>query len=92
MRFTVHQIKIERSVYDQVNKLGHEGAATTFPEYRAKMDTMFGSKGYKAEYEQFYAPVCEIDAEDLEGVFLHLAEDRLPEHEPPGGQHTDFIL
>ena len=69
MRFTVHQIKIERSVYDQVNKLGHEGAATTFPEYRAKMDTMFGSKGYKAEYEQFYAPVCEIDAEDLEGVF-----------------------
>ncbi len=70
MRFTVHQIKIERSVYDQVNKLGHEGAAEKFPEYRAYMDTMFrGSKGYKSEYEQFYIPVCEIEAEDLNGVF-----------------------
>ena len=36
--------------------------------------------------------VAQFDREDLEGVFLHLAEDRLPEHEPPGGQHTDFIL
>ena len=26
---------------------------------------------------------------DLEGVFLHLAEERLPEHEPPGTQQTD---
>ncbi len=33
-----------------------------------------------------------FDREDLEGVFLHLAEDRLPEREPPGGQQTDFHL
>jgi ABC-2 type transport system ATP-binding protein len=30
--------------------------------------------------------------EDLEGVFLHLAEERLPEHEQPGTQQTDHAL
>jgi ABC-2 type transport system ATP-binding protein len=29
---------------------------------------------------------------DLEGVFLHLAEERLTEHEPPGTQQTDHAL
>jgi ABC-2 type transport system ATP-binding protein len=29
---------------------------------------------------------------DLEGVFLHLAEERLPEHEQPGSQQTDHAL
>ncbi|MGZ6995177.1 MAG: ABC transporter ATP-binding protein, partial [Acidimicrobiia bacterium] len=29
---------------------------------------------------------------DLEGVFLHLAEERLPEHEPPDTQRTDHAL
>jgi ABC-2 type transport system ATP-binding protein len=29
---------------------------------------------------------------DLEGVFLHLAEERLPEHEQPGTQQTDHAL
>jgi ABC-2 type transport system ATP-binding protein len=29
---------------------------------------------------------------DLEGVFLHLAEDRLPEHEPSDTQRTDHTL
>jgi ABC-2 type transport system ATP-binding protein len=29
---------------------------------------------------------------DLEGVFLHLAEERLPEHEQPGAQQTDHAL
>lgn len=70
MKFTVHQIQIERSVYDQVNSLGHEGAAEQFPEYRAYMDTMFrGSKGYKPEYAEYYAPVCIIEADNLNRVF-----------------------
>jgi hypothetical protein len=69
MQFTVYQIQISRSVSDQINQLGHEGAATKFPEYRAKLDTMFGSEGYKTEYKQFYAPVCEIEAADLDDVF-----------------------
>jgi len=30
--------------------------------------------------------------DDLEGVFLHLAEERLPEHEQPGTQQTDHAL
>jgi len=29
---------------------------------------------------------------DLEGVFLHLADERLPEHERPGNQQTDHAL
>jgi ABC-2 type transport system ATP-binding protein len=29
---------------------------------------------------------------DLEGVFLHLAEERPPEHEQPGSQQTDHAL
>lgn len=70
MRFTVHQIQIARSVYNEVNALGHEEAAVKFPEYRAYMDTMFrGSKGYKAEYASFYAPVCVIEADNLNRVF-----------------------
>ena len=70
MQFTVLQIQIDRSVSDSVNALGHEAAAIKYPEYRAYMDTMFrGSKGYKPEYGVYYAPVCNIDAEDLNGVF-----------------------
>ena len=29
---------------------------------------------------------------DLEGVFLHLAEDRRPDQEPPATQQTDHAL
>ena len=70
MKFTVHQIQIDRSVYNRVNELGHEAAAEQFPEYRAYMDTSFlGSKRYKAEYSKFYKPVCEIEADNLNRVF-----------------------
>jgi hypothetical protein len=70
MKFTVLQIQIADSVYDQVNRLGHEEAAHAFPEYRAYMDTMFkGSDGYKPEYSEFYKPVCTIEASNLNRVF-----------------------
>lgn len=70
MQFTVLQIQVADSVYDEVNALGHEAAANKYPEYRAYMDTMCrGSKAYKAEHSQYYKPVCSIDAEDLNGVF-----------------------
>jgi hypothetical protein len=70
MLFTVHQIQIDRSVYDRVNELGHEQAAEQYPEYRAYMDTMFkGSDGYKTEYAEYYTPVCTIEAENLNRVF-----------------------
>ena len=70
MKFTVHQIQIDRSVYNEVNRLGHEAAAEQFPEYRAYMDTSFqGSKRYKAEYGQYYKPVCTIEAANLNRVF-----------------------
>ena len=70
MLYTVYQIRVERSVLDRVNQLGHEGAAAQYPEYRARLDTMFrGSKLYKPQYAEYYQPVCMITAEDLEGVF-----------------------
>jgi len=70
MKFTVKQIQIADRVYDQVNRLGHEEAAQTFPEYRAYMDTMFkGSEGYKPEYSEFYKPVCIIEADNLNRAF-----------------------
>lgn len=70
MLYTVHQIQIDRSVYDRVNELGHEAAAAQYPEYRAYMDTSFrGSKRYKGEYAQYYKPVCTIEADNLNRVF-----------------------
>ena len=38
------------------------------------------------------AIAAQFERADLEGVFLHLAEDRLPDREPPGDQHTGFVL
>ena len=70
MLFTVYQIQIADSVYNRVNEVGHSLAAQECSEYRAYLDTMFqGSKGFKPEYSQYYAPVCTIEAEDLNGVF-----------------------
>lgn len=70
MLFTVHQIQIERSVYDSVNALGHDAAAQLYPEYRAQLETSFkGSLGYQPKYAEYYKPVCIIEAEDLNGVF-----------------------
>ena len=69
-KFTVHQIRIDRSVYDQVNQLGQDQAAAQYPQYRACLDMMcYGSKRYIAEYAQFYKRVCIIDAKDLDDVF-----------------------
>ena len=70
MLYTVYQIQIDRGVYNEVNRLGHEAAAEQFPEYRAYMDTSFmGSKRYKSEYIKFYKPVCTIEAANLNRVF-----------------------
>ena len=38
------------------------------------------------------AIAAQFERADLEGVFLHLAEDRLPDREPPGDQQTGFVL
>lgn len=70
MLFTVYQIQISDSVYDEVNRLGHEGAAQQYPEYRALMDCQFqGSAKYKPEYAEYYKPVCTIQADSLNRVF-----------------------
>lgn len=70
MLYTVYQIQISDTVYDEVNRLGHEAAAQQYPEYRAYMDCQFrGSTKYKAEYAEYYVPVCTIQAANLNRVF-----------------------
>lgn len=70
MQFRVLQIQIDRSVYDCVNTLGQAAAAAQYPEYRARLATLFtGSPGYKPEYSKYYKPVCTIEAADLDAVF-----------------------
>ena len=70
MLFTVYQIQITDSVYNEVNRLGHEAAAQQYPEYRAYMDCLFrGSAKYKQEYSEYYVPVCTIEAANLNCVF-----------------------
>ena len=70
MLFTVYQIQIADSVYNEVNRLGHEAAAEVYPEYRAYMDCLFrGSKKYKPEYAEYFKPVCTIEAANLNRVF-----------------------
>jgi hypothetical protein len=74
MKFIVKQIQVADHVYDTVNAddrwVGSTAAAVLYPEYRARLDTMMrGSKGYKSQYAEYYTPVCEIDAADLDGVF-----------------------
>jgi hypothetical protein len=49
----------------QIDAMDQNGGA-----YMARLETTFkGSLGYKAEHSQYYKPVCNIDAEDLNGVF-----------------------
>ena len=70
MQYTVLQVQVLDSVYDRVNELGHSAAAEQYPEYAAYLDTMMGGfKSYKPEYLQYYRPVCEIESDDLNGVF-----------------------
>ena len=49
----------------QIDAMDQNGGA-----YTARLETTFkGSLGYKAEHMQYYKPVCNIDAEDLDAVF-----------------------
>lgn len=58
-------------VSDQVNKLGWDEAYKLYPEVKIQLDVKFsgGSKGYSDWMSEYYTPVCEIEADDLEEVF-----------------------
>lgn len=70
MSYKVYQLKIDRSVYDYVNEVGHSKAAEVYPEYKISMDVRFeGSEKWESWMFNHFGLVCEIDAQDLEDVF-----------------------
>lgn len=70
MNYTVLQIPMSNEIYDFANKHGHESAITMYPSYHARMKTLFkGSENFVAWMSEYFVPVCNIDAEDLEEVF-----------------------
>ena len=70
MTYRVYQIKVARQVYDYVNEVGHEAAATKYPEYGVSMAIRFqGSAKWEPSMFAYFSPVCEMDASDLEEVF-----------------------
>jgi len=69
-KYKVHQIQISNEIHDDVNRLGHAGAAKKYPAYEAHMAVSFrGSEKFETRFLEHYAVVAEIDAENLEQVF-----------------------
>ena len=70
MKYEVYQMHLSDKVINEVNRLGHAGAAKVYPEYEAYQEMHFeGSKGFKSTYLQYFGKVAEIEAQDLEQVF-----------------------
>ena len=70
-KYQVHQIQISDEIHDDVNRLGHAGAAKKYPAYAAYMAMSFhGSERFDIRFLEHYTVVAEIDAEDLEQVFV----------------------
>jgi len=70
-QFKVFQAKISEKVYDYVNQVGHTKAAEVYPEYKISLNVKFrgGSRAWESWMFEHYGLVCEIEAEDLNGVF-----------------------
>jgi len=71
MRYTVFQFKLSRAARDAVNTVGWDDAKKQFPEVAIQRDVSFsgGSEYFSAWMSEYYAPVCNIDAATLNGVF-----------------------
>jgi len=68
--YKVYQLQISDAIYDDVNLLGHSGAAKKHPAYEARLAVQFGgSEKFEPRFLEHYSLVCEIDAHDLEHVF-----------------------
>ena len=62
---TIHQIRLTDEQIDMINAKGHDSV----PAQKAKLDVMFGAKGFKKENFQYYTPVYEVKTDDLEKAF-----------------------
>lgn len=71
MRYTVFQFKLSREARNVVNTVGWLEAEKQFPEVAIQRDVLFsgGSEYFSAWMSEYYNPVCNIDASDLDDVF-----------------------
>ena len=71
MRYTVLQFRLSDEAGDAVNSAGWDGAMKQFPEVEIQLKVSFrgGSEGFKSWMSEYYTPVANIDASDLDGVF-----------------------
>jgi hypothetical protein len=69
--YTVLQFKLSREASDAVNSVGWTDSMKQFPEVQIQLEVSFsgGSKGFSSWMSEYYVAVCDIDANDLEGVF-----------------------
>jgi len=71
MQYTVYQFNLSHAARAAVNTVGWADAEKQFPEVAIQRDVKFsgGSEGFTAWMSEYYNPVCNIDANDLEDVF-----------------------
>ena len=67
--FTVKQIKFNESERELPNQFGWDGAFQRCPKWKAKLDLQMDSERFAPEMLEFFTPVFEVQAEDLEHVF-----------------------
>lgn len=66
--YKIYQIDLG-PIHNEINELGHEGAANKFPQYRAYLETTMGGEGYIPDYAAEYTHVADCEAADLEDCF-----------------------
>ena len=70
MNYTVFQISIDELTMMVADRIGRSKAIEQFPVYKAYYDTLYqGSDGFKSWMSDYYRPVCDIDASDLNQVY-----------------------
>jgi len=69
-KFTVYQYHIPSHVVDFVNDAGWDKAISVYPEVLIHREIKFwGSEHYESWMHEYFTPVAEITAKDLDGVF-----------------------
>jgi hypothetical protein len=76
---TIHQIRIDNRMVDAFNTV--HGAPGAIPAIDARRRMSMGASEWSPEYMKFYAPMYEVDTDDLDEAFewtnLWNAEDRV---------------
>tara|TARA_R100000951_G_scaffold55160_1_gene46330 strand:+ start:1253 stop:1633 length:381 start_codon:yes stop_codon:yes gene_type:complete len=66
--FKIFQIDLG-PIHKEINRLGHEGAAEAYPQYRAYLESGSVGDGYIPEYAIHFSHVADCEAEDRDDCF-----------------------